>query len=432
MDYTEQTQKLHRAQHYILANESRYKVVVSGRRFGKSHLQLVKMLELGSTPFNYDGARPTALSIAPTHPQARSILFNPFLDMLADIFGSLDVLDINRTLMTVSFGPQYPLVKFSGAHGTAQERLRGLKLVHAGVDEVQDIPLKFLEKVVYPALADLKGTVIFTGTPKGRSNTLYKLWTQQDKQFSRFSFSSYANTLIPGFRESLDELKLLLPPESFEQEILARFVDVEGKFLTRFHKGLVVSELPDGEIKGQHIGVDPGPTNRGFVVVQEVMTKTTGLIFVVVHAEMQGQNELDSEAISNLLSSSAQLPGQLRMVAVDPSRPELVTELRRNKKPGIKAINSFAHGINVLNTLFHQGRVCVLSKSAIDGSSHEWFVQQLEDYHRAKNSLGEVLDKEDNDIPTHTIDSLRYVFATLDKHTPNLLGTQTILPNRKG
>lgn len=437
---------LHAAQANILQETSKLIVVVSGRRFGKTTLQLARLLNATLGTRRGHGSRPTVLGLAPTHPQARSVLFVPFLDFVAQCMGVcyLNSLAINRTLMTVDFGDQYPLLRFSGAHGTAQERLRGLKLLHAGVDEAQDISLSFLQKVILPALTDLGGSALFTGTPKSKADTLYIL--SHTKGYKAFNFSSYANTLIPGFHEELDKLRLLLPAESFEQEIFAQFVSKTGRFYPAFNPGqhIINRDLAQSlDYTDLHVGFDPGAQNRGWVIVgrmKPIIPRPAFLgepdkehvselpSFVLLHAQEQTDTLLDTDALATvieqvgLIQQKVESHPLLKMVAVDPSRPDLIRALRQQRQPGIKAHNSFEAGISCVNTLFHQGRIFVSDISVADGSSHGWFVDKLEGYHRKVKEDGTVLGVEDTDIATHTLDGLRYCFATLNKHSTDFLG----------
>lgn len=436
--------KVHRAQAEVLLSEALYNVVISGRRFGKSTLQLIKLYQKLTQPLERvaGSIRPTVLGIAPTHPQARSILFNPFLQLLADCVGDSFVNSdyVNRTLMTVDLGSNYPLLRFSGAHGTAQERLRGLKLLHCGVDETQDVSLGFLRKVIFPALADLGGSAIFTGTPKSKQDTLYQLSHAGNIDTRTFSYSSYANTLIPDWHEKLDKLALMLPSADFQQEILAQFVSKNGAYYSEYDGAYVLTSPQDaremlGQVVDWIVGFDPGSLNRGWVIIGRYMLSNVQH-FILCHAEIQSQHGLDSEALNYVLAQVQKMNSVLgrnipiKMVAIDPSRPELVKELRSQHVNALKAENAFEAGVSVANTLFRQYRIRMLTHSLFDGESLQWFADQLEGYHRQIAPDGNVIDKEDSDIPTHTLDGFRYAYSTLNRHSKDLLGLSSVLPTR--
>lgn len=436
--------RIHKAQAEVLRSDALYNVVISGRRFGKSTLQLIKLYQkvterLERTP---GSIRPTVLGIAPTHPQARSILFNPFLQLLGDCLGEsfINSNTVNRTLMTVDLGSDYPLLRFSGAHGTAQERLRGLKLLHCGVDETQDVSLGFLRKVIFPALADLGGSAIFTGTPKSKQDSLYQLSHGGNADTRNFSYSSYANTLIPDWHHKLDKLALMLPTADFQQEILARFVSKSGIYYTEFQPGEVLVNPQNvkeqlGQLVDWIVGFDPGSLNRGWTIFGRYMVQNVQH-FLLAHAEIQSQHGLDSEALNYVLAQvqkmnvviGRKLP--IKMLAIDPSRPELVRELRCQQVNALKAENGFDGGISVGNTLFRQSRIKMLNHSLFDGESLQWFADQLEGYHRQIAPDGVVIDREDGDIPTHTLDAFRYALTTLNRHSKDLLGLSSVLPTK--
>lgn len=436
---------VHQAQLAVLNCSSDIVVVVSGRRFGKSTTQLIKMLRAATTPWTGTKltTRPTVLGLMPTLPQCRAVLFNPMLALLRRLLGESvvnDFLTVNKTLMTIDFGENYPLLKFSGTHPSSQDSIRGLKIIHAGLDEAQDVSKHFFDNVLQPALADTNGTVLVTGTPKSKQDLLYLLEHSGSPNVTTFRFSSYANTLIPGFAERLNQLVEMLPWSVFQQEILATNISKSGTYYTEFKNEFVLQKLPHNRPKADLlVGFDPGSRNRGYVIVLRYLENTVEH-FAIVHAGLSEQEQLDSEVCNQVLAHCYKLADMLQlqnskpaMFAVDPSRPELVRELRKQRVNGVLAYNAFDAGINIANTLFKQQRIFIMDKSLVDGSSLQWFIDQIEGYHRKLLADGTVTDNEDTDIPTHTLDGFRYCFATLAKHSNTMSGTSNIVTyNTKG
>jgi phage terminase large subunit len=64
------------------------------------------------------------------------------------------------------------------------DRLRGIYLDGAVLDEFGDMDPTVWTQVIRPALSDRKGWAIFIGTPKGK-NTFHKLWVGAEDERSR-------------------------------------------------------------------------------------------------------------------------------------------------------------------------------------------------------------------------------------------------------
>ena len=141
----------------------RFKVIVAGRRCGKSNFAIKKTIaEALQAP---KGS--AVLYLAPTLAQARQIAYDAILDQASDfIKGS----NINQLDITLTNG-----IKIHIRSGENPDSLRGLKLAFAVIDEAAFIKEEVWSKIVRPALADLKGHAIFISTPDGR-NWLYDLF----------------------------------------------------------------------------------------------------------------------------------------------------------------------------------------------------------------------------------------------------------------
>ena len=75
----------------------------------------------------------------------------------------------------------------------------------------------------------------------------------------------------------------------------------------------------------------------------------------------------------------------------------------------MKGHNPFLYGISTVNTLFAQNRIKIHSKL---GKLHD----HLSSYTRLRDGAGNFIeDRESKDVPTHMIDALRYVLATLNR-----------------
>ena len=166
---------------------ARFKVVVCGRRTGKSNLAIKKTIaEALQAP---KGS--AVLYLAPTLAQARQIAYDAILDQARDfIKGS----NINQLDITLTNG-----IKIHIRSGENPDSLRGLKLAYATIDEAAFVKEEVWTKIIRPALADLKGEAMFISTPDGR-NWLYDLFklgqSGEDPEWAGFHYTTLDNPTI--------------------------------------------------------------------------------------------------------------------------------------------------------------------------------------------------------------------------------------------
>ena len=196
--------------------EQRFKVIVAGRRCGKSNFAIKKTIaEALQAP---KGS--AVLYLAPTLAQARQIAYDAILDQARDfIKGS----NINQLDITLTNG-----IKIHIRSGENPDSLRGLKLAFAVIDEAAFIKEEVWSKIVRPALADLKGHAIFISTPDGR-NWLYDLFklgeSGSDPEWASWHLTTRDNPTIDP--SEIEAAKKSLSSWAFKVEFEASF-DTSG------------------------------------------------------------------------------------------------------------------------------------------------------------------------------------------------------------
>ena len=216
---------LSKAQAAVASSEHRFRVLVSGRRFGKTTLAVREMARVARFP------RQKVWYVAPTYRMARQITW----EMLKEKFNSFnwarrfdnsDLTAYLRNGSTISLrGADHP------------DSLRGVGLAFLVMDEVADIKPEAWFKVLRPTLSDSGGTALFCGTPKGR-NWAYDLWSRGRE--GREQWASWQYTTLDGERvpeEEVEEAKGDLDDLTFQQEYLASFVNFEGQAYYDFSDG---------------------------------------------------------------------------------------------------------------------------------------------------------------------------------------------------
>ena len=192
----------HVNQQKILDSQARFRIVMCGRRFGKSELSQIEIITNALLGKN-------VAYITPTYQLAR-VFFERLTQAVP--FQS------NKSELTIKF-PNGGSVDFFT--GERMDNLRGRKFHLVVVDEASFIPN--LEdgwlNSIRPTLTDYKGRAIFLSTPKGK-NFFYSLFLKGgEPDWESFKFSTYDNPYID--KTEIDDARLQLPEVVFEQEYMA-------------------------------------------------------------------------------------------------------------------------------------------------------------------------------------------------------------------
>jgi predicted phage terminase large subunit-like protein len=107
--------------------------------------------------------------------------------------------------------------------------MRGVALKFVVLDEYADMKSQVFEQILRPALADLKGTAMFIGTPKGRNHffDLFEYGKKENKDdFKSWHFTSFDNPLLDP--KEIESAKASMSSFSFRQEFMASFEAASG------------------------------------------------------------------------------------------------------------------------------------------------------------------------------------------------------------
>jgi len=194
----------HNNQQSILDNQSRFRVVMCGRRFGKSELSQIEIITnalLGQS----------VAYITPTYKLART-----FFEKLTQSIP----FENNKSELLIKF-PTGGTVEFFT--GERLDSLRGRKFHFIVIDEASFIPN--LEEgwlnSIRPTLTDYRGKALFLSTPRGKNYfySLYLKGLQGENEWQSFKFTTYDNPYINS--SEVDDARSQLPSVVFEQEYLA-------------------------------------------------------------------------------------------------------------------------------------------------------------------------------------------------------------------
>jgi hypothetical protein len=194
----------HPAQKQVIDCDSRFIVMMAGRRFGKSLISQTISID---TAVN----KKRVAYITPTY-QLGKIFFKEIVDLLP-----LEIYSKNESDLVITFITGGSIRFFTGER---LDNLRGLKFHLAVIDEASFIPN--LEdgwlNSIRPTLTDFKGKAIFLSTPKGK-NYFFSLFSKAEPDWQSFKFTTYDNPYIDP--NEIDDARKQLPEVVFEQEYMA-------------------------------------------------------------------------------------------------------------------------------------------------------------------------------------------------------------------
>lgn len=215
--------KFHDSQIQIASDETRYKVVSAGRRFGKGILGVC-------AAFKYASRGGKCRWVAPSYS--------------SDSYqaGWRTAIELAKQIPGVDVHLQRREINFSRVGGgwlqfkTAEEpdSLRGEGIDFCVFDEAAHIPHleEMWEQCVRPSLMDRRGDAWFISTPNGFNyfNNLF-LRARDHEDWQSFQFPTASNPHIHP--EEIEELRASLPALVARQEIDAEFVQLAGALFKR-------------------------------------------------------------------------------------------------------------------------------------------------------------------------------------------------------
>lgn len=226
---------LHQKQREIVQSSARFKIVRAGRKGGKTLLEVenlcfkaiasVKRLNIRKTVF---GTGRKVLYIAPTQEQARNIVWEALKRRLQ----GLGTPNEQRLQYKVPNEDNEETIIFVGGYEN-RENYRGLTdVIHITFDEVDTLKDFFIawKEIFRPMFLDTGGTADFVGTPKKENPNLRRLEKEAEikDNHASFHFTSLDNPFLP--EDELEALKKEYAddPTSYQQEILAKYVENTG------------------------------------------------------------------------------------------------------------------------------------------------------------------------------------------------------------
>ena len=236
---------LTKPQHSISSSNKRFRVLISGRRFGKTYLAITEMMKFASQP------NQRIWYVAPTFKMAKDICWASLKEVLNQ-FNWIE--DINETTMTITIRKTNSTISLKGADNYAA--LRGTGLNFLILDEFADIDKRTWFEVLRASVADTLGKVLFCGTPKGYGNWSYEMYLKgkQDPEWDSFQFTTIQGGMVS--KQEIEQAKQDIDIRTFRQEFEGTFENYAGAVYYNFHPVDNVIKKDIDWNKPFHIGMD--------------------------------------------------------------------------------------------------------------------------------------------------------------------------------
>ena len=235
---------LTKPQKKVISDQSRFRVLVTGRRFGKTFLAINELAKFASKP------NQRVWYVAPTYRQAKAICWNVLKEKM--IYHKW-VKNINHSDLTITL-KNNSTITLRGSDN--EQSLRGVGLNFLCIDEFADVNKEAWFEVLRPTLSDTKGHALFCGSPRGFGNWSYELFKQGEtnKDWASFKYTTLEGGQVDD--NEIEQARQDLDIRTFQQEYEATFVNYSGMIYYNFNRQKNIVDKYDKDAGVFHIGLD--------------------------------------------------------------------------------------------------------------------------------------------------------------------------------
>jgi hypothetical protein len=228
----------------VIKDSARFRILITGRRFGKTFLAIHELARFARFPNR------KVWYVAPTYRQAKAICWQELVQRLRKHNW---VSEVNNSDLTVILRNNSK-ISLRGADN--ENSLRGIGLDFLVMDEFADISPTAWYEVLRPTLSDTQGHALFCGTPRGFGNWGYDMYVkgQSDREWQSFKFTTLEGLQVP--QEEIEQAQDDLDERTFQQEYMASFVNYAGMIYYNFDRNKNIIEHYENTYKTLHIGLD--------------------------------------------------------------------------------------------------------------------------------------------------------------------------------
>ena len=201
--------------------DERFKLVCSGRRFGKTYLCITRLIT-----WAMEKPGSTCWFCTANYRMAKQIAWRELKRLLPqEVWLKSNESELSVELVNGS------IIALRGAE--QPDSLRGVSLSALVIDEAAYVKQEAWDMVLRPALSDQMGPAWFITTPSGL-NWFYDLWEagKEEPDWVNFSFTTIEGGNVS--EEEIEAARKMLDERSFRQEFLASFESLANRVYPEF------------------------------------------------------------------------------------------------------------------------------------------------------------------------------------------------------
>ena len=386
---------LHTNQFKVHNDPARFRVLVTGRRFGKTTLAIDELIEIALQ------SKHPCWYIAPTYKQAKMIAWEMLLSKLpSELIESKN--EVELTVRMIAGAP----ICLKGADN--EDSLRGAGLAFVVLDEYAMMKPNVWQEIVRPMLTDTKGRALFIGTPAGK-NSLWELFIKGQRRedgFSSYAFKTVDNPFIDP--SEVEDARKHLNERFFRQEYEASFEDFVGLIYPEFnHKTHVVEPFYIPSAYKRIGAIDPAIYGTSAILKGAIDEDGNLIIYSEYYEANKRVSEIAQEVKDDNVRWVIDPASAAHSIQKEGKMYSLFDEYQENGIVCYPAENDVEAGINRVAEYFKSNKIKIFSTC-------KHLIHELERYHWSEEkelasgiSHAKPFKKED-----HACDALRYLIMS--------------------
>lgn len=338
--------------------------------------------------------------IAPFYTQAKDVAWT----YLKQFVGAIPGIKINESELYVEMPHNGARVRLYGADN--YDRMRGIYLDGAVLDEYGDMNPLVWPEVIRPALSDRKGWGTFIGTPKGRNN-FHAVYQHALTDPNWFSFMLRASETGLVDEQELADAKAMMTPEQYAQEFECSF---DAAIMGAYYASLIADCESQGRVKD--FDIDPAlPIHTGWdlgigdsMVIWVFQAAHDGLR-LIDHIEDHSRplpHYVKMLEKRGYIGGTDYVPHDAKVRSLDTGRSRLETLASMGRSPFLLPQLGVDDGINAVRQ--------ILPRTWFNADKCQNGLEALRQYRTEYDEKAKVFKKTPkHDWTSHTADALRYV-----------------------
>jgi hypothetical protein len=240
---------------------TRFRVILAGRRGGKTFLAMREVCRFASKPNSI------VWMLANSRQQIKSLVWTKLKKKLNKLRW---VASTNESELTITLKNNSMICLKSAEQG---DNLRGESLDFICIDEFCDIDLEEIwHQIIRPSLSDKQGHAMFCGTPKAGNQAARDLY---DNHLTKRNWASFSYTTAEGGfvdAEEIEQARQDLSPKVFSQEYEASWVTFAGVIFGDFGSHNILEVRKPTQSEPVFIGMDFNVTPCSAVIGRQTRT----------------------------------------------------------------------------------------------------------------------------------------------------------------